>query len=158
MTDAPETEEDEFSLSDLEKLQPIFTVFFILVQFALMFGLIWTGWRGFPWYLIIPLGGVLWFGNQTLKRMFRNQFETLIPEAKKAEAIAEAVQSRPFDSDVSQITTAVSAKHELLDTVNSKELDPGIKSKSVFIFVLIATIFPAALWYGVGRGLAKIFS
>lgn len=156
MTLGPQTDnQEEFSLEDLEKLQPIFMWLFILLQFALMGALIWAGLTKKPWLIVIVVGGIIWLGVKVLKSMISNQFKTLIPIAKKNKFIKSEFETRAFDDDGSDITVrAENMINSNEDSVHAVKLTP----KLGLLAILFGAFLPAAFWYGLGAGMSRLFS
>lgn len=160
MTLGPQTDnQEEFSLEDLEKLQPIFIWFFIALQFALMGTLIWAGLTNKSSLIVIIVGGMAWLGVKLLKSMISNQFKTLIPIAKKNEFIKSEFETRAFDDDGSDINVRaeimINDNEDVIeDSLHNVKLTP----KLGLVAILFGAFLPAAFWYGLGIGMSKLFS
>ena len=152
-----QADEEELSLEELEKLQPVFTTIFICLQIVLMLGLVYSGWKNFSWFLAIPIGAVLWISNRILKRIFRQSFEEAIPIARLREAETKAVETRSFDSEPEDAIAEVQQKHAVINSTKKTPRDILITKSMIVLALFFAAVLPAALWYGIGLGVAAIF-
>jgi len=151
-------EDDDLTLEDLDKLVPIFRWIFIIIGFVIIGGIIFAGLKSWPWYLVLPLGGVLHFGNRTLKTMIVGEAEKAREELHidyiKEEGLSiDEMKFEDFsalDEDKQRASLAAKAY---------KKPDAPRRSLPINGVVLICALMllVSGFWYGLGKVIGLIF-
>ena len=147
-------DEDEFSLEDLEKLGPIFRIIFSLLGLVVVGLIVLAGYKGWLWFIAVPVGSALFFGCRVLKRIFDNQIheekqkieknEQTNSHAKDKISFDEFMDMSPQESDDEKIAL-VRLKQE-----KAKKAKPYQNLLAATFIMLLIGVF----WYGVGRIIA----
>ena len=146
-----EEDEEEFSLEDLEKLGPIFRWTFTLLGLVVVGLIVFAGYKGWAWFISIPLGSALFFACRVLKRMFTNQIHEEKQKIKKKEqaelssgnkvSFDEFMDMSPQESDDEKIAIL------RLKQQKQKKAKPYENMLAACFVMLMVGVF----WYGVGR-------
>jgi len=101
-------DEEEFSLEDLEKLGPIFRWTFTILGLVVVGLITFAGYKGWIWYIVIPVGSALFFGCRVMKRIFDNQIHEEKLKAKKSQqAISSAQDKVSFEEFMEMLMVGV---------------------------------------------------
>jgi hypothetical protein len=146
-------DEEEFLLEDLEKLGPIFRWTFTLLGLVVVGLITFAGYKGWAWFIAIPIGSALFLGCRILKRMFDNQIQEEKLNIKKKQINSSAPNKVSFDEFMEM--SPQESDDEKLAVIRLKEqriknANPYQNMFAACFIMLMVGVF----WYGVGRIIA----
>jgi len=150
--------DDDITLEDLDKIIPLFRWVFIISGFVIIGGIIFAGVKSWPWYLVLPIGGILHFGNRTLKTMIiggaeKTRKELHVDYVKEEGLSIDEMKFEDFSElDEGQQRASLAAKAY-------EQAEAPRRSLPVNGIVLIGglMLLVSGFWYGLGKILALIF-
>ena len=150
--------EDDVTIEELDKMVPIFRWIFIILGICIIGGIIFAGAKSWSWYLVIPIGACLHFGNQALKRTILNGAE----EARKELHVAHVEDAGLSMDEMTFEDFSNLSQDEQRASMAAKEYQkPKAPFRSLpiktIILVCILMLAVSGFWYGLGKLLGMIF-
>jgi len=151
--------DNDLTLDDLEKVVPILRWIMTIIGLVIVIMIAFSGYKSWPWYIAIPLGGGLFLGTKILKRMFSNTGETMRTELLEDGVISDglSVTETKFEDFVDLSDIDKSRVSAISDLKIAQKRESSALSFNVIIIAIIAMLLVGAFWYGLGRLLAVLF-
>lgn len=150
--------DDDLTLNDLEKVVPIIKWTMTVVGLICVMTIAVGGFKGWPWYITIPIGGALFLGTKIFKRMIDNTADVTRAELLEDEARADGIDiSKTRFEEFSNLSDEDKNRINAISDAKTKVRNLPISST---LIVIITMFLVGGFWYGFGyliRFLANLF-
>jgi hypothetical protein len=130
----------DISPEDAKKIAPYILGFFgslyavaLLLNVAMIGLLIYAGWRGWAWWLVLPGGAAIWFALRVGRRWARNLFTGSWEDLRIAQGLPPENKSQ-----------------EVAPTNSRPTVAQRLSDEASIVIVSGVMVAATALWYGIG--------
>ncbi|MEP6342333.1 MAG: hypothetical protein ABJ275_03385 [Maricaulaceae bacterium] len=154
--------DDDLTLDDLDKVVPIIRWILTVVGLICVITIAVGGFKGWPWYITIPIGGALFLGTKIFKRMIDNTAEVTRVDLLDDEAKADGLDiSETSFEEFSNLSDEDKNRINAISDAKTKIRNPAVNLPISSSLIVIITMFVAGgFWYGFGyliRLLVNVF-
>ena len=152
--------DDDITIDDLNKIVPFFRWGLVLLGLIIVITIAVAGYKGWPWYIAIPIGMPLFFGTKVLKNMVLNADKTMRAEILEQDLATEGLEIGATDFDTySQLSEGDKARLNKITEHKIEQNKTGLKLplKSLPIIIVLMGLV-GWFWYGLGWLLSLIVS
>ena len=152
--------DDDLTLNDLEKVVPIIRWTLTVVGLICVITIAVGGFKGWPWYITIPIGGALFLGTKIFKRMIDNTAEVTRADLLEDEAKADGLDiSETSFEEFSNLSDEDKNRINAISDAKRKARKPAVNLPiSTTLIVIITMFLVGGFWYGFGTVLRLIFT
>ena len=144
-------DEEEFTLEDLEKLGPIFRWTFTILGLVVLGSIVFAGYKGWAWYIAVPVGSALFLGCRVLKGVFDNQIHTERLKVKRNTQAISSVQNKVSLDEFMDMSPQESDDEKLALLRLKQQKQNKAKPYQNMLVACFIMLMVGVFWYGVGR-------